>query len=392
MHRDPTHDEVAPRPRRSVAILGTYPPTSCGIATFTAALAAGLTRHGCDVRVVRVGATAAARDRLVVAHLPDRDEAPPRQVVEALDDADVVVVQHEYGIYPGLDGRRVVDLLDAIDRPVIVVAHTVLQAPTDHQRDVLQAVAERADVVVAMTVSGRKRLCKVYGVDPAKVVVIAHGAAVPAHAGDGREPTGSGLLTWGLLGPGKGIEWAIDAVAQLTDIHPRVRYRIAGDTHPKVVERQGEAYRHMLRDRARSAGVSAFVRFDAGYRDVPALSTMIRDSAVVVLPYDSPDQVTSGVLVDAVAAGRPVVATAFPHAVELLRSGAGVVVPRRDPDALADAIRSVLTEPGVADRMAAEARRLAPDLAWATVAGAYAAVGEGLLAARHRSDPVLVAR
>jgi glycosyltransferase involved in cell wall biosynthesis len=138
--------------------------------------------------------------------------------------------------------------------------------------------------------------------------------------------------------------------------------------------------------------VSAFIRFDAGYRDVPALSTMIRDSAVVVLPYDSPDQVTSGVLVDAVAAGRPVVATAFPHAVELLRSGAGVVVPRRDPDALADAIRSVLTEPGVAERMAAEARRLAPDLAWGTVAAAYAAVGERLLAARQGTDAVLAAR
>lgn len=390
MRTDDPQDEAAPRARRSFALLGTFPPTSCGIATFTAALATGLAQGGGDVRVVRVGDRPAREHRLVVAHLSDRDAAPSTEAVAALDEADVVVVQHEYGIYAGVDGDQVVDVLDAVRRPVVVVAHTVLQHPTPHQHDVLRAVVDRADVVVAMTADGRKRLCRGYDVDPAKVVVIAHGAAVAHRAGD-REPEGAGLLTWGLLGPGKGIEWAIDAVAQLTDIRPRVRYRIAGDTHPKVVASQGEAYRHMLRQRARAAGVSAFVRFDAGYRDLPALSAMIRDSAVVVLPYDSPDQVTSGVLVDAVAAGRPVVATAFPHAVELLRSGAGLVVPRHDPDALAEAIRTVLTEPGVRAGMAAEARRLAPGLAWGTVAAAYADIGDRLLAERRRLAPVVAA-
>jgi glycosyltransferase involved in cell wall biosynthesis len=377
---------------RSFAMLGTFPPTSCGIATFTAALTDGLAQQGGDVRVVSVGDPSAAANPLVVAQLSDRHVAPSPQVLEALGDADVVIVQHEYGIYAGPDGRQVVDVLDAIDRPTIVVAHTVLRAPTTHQHEVLQAVVDRADVVVAMTVAGRQLLCQSYDVDPAKVIVIAHGAAVPHRRPDERESEGSGLLTWGLLGPGKGIEWAIDAVADLTDIRPRVRYRIAGDTHPKVLANDGEAYRHMLRDRARAAGVSAFVRFDAGYRDVPTLSAMVHASALVVLPYDSPDQVTSGVLVDAVAAGRPVVATAFPHAVELLGSGAGLVVPRRDPAALADAIRRVLTEPGVRDRMAAEARRLAPELAWSTVAGEYAAVGERLLAERDGADVALVAR
>jgi glycosyltransferase involved in cell wall biosynthesis len=125
--------------------------------------------------------------------------------------------------------------------------------------------------------------------------------------------------------------------------------------------------------------VAPFVHFDAGYRGLGALAELIGSSSVVVLPYDSPDQVTSGVLVDAVAAGRPVVATAFPHAVELLASGAGLVVPRRDPEALAAALRRVLTEPGLRDRMAAEARRLAPALAWPAVAVRYQALGEDLL-------------
>ena len=161
------------------------------------------------------------------------------------------------------------------------------------------------------------------------------------------------LLSWGLFGPGKGIEWAIDAMADLKDLSPRPRYVVAGRTHPKVVSSQGEVYRDMLVARTWAQGVAASVTFDSAYRDVRSLTHLIQDATVVVLPYDSRDQVTSGVLVDALAAGRPVVATAFPHAVELLASGAGLVVPHGDPDALSTALRRVLTEPGLASRWSA---------------------------------------
>jgi glycosyltransferase involved in cell wall biosynthesis len=124
--------------------------------------------------------------------------------------------------------------------------------------------------------------------------------------------------------------------------------------------------------RARANGVAASVTFDASYRDLPSLTQMIQRASVVVLPYDSREQVTSGVLVDAIAAGRPVVATAFPHAIELLSSGAGLVVPHGDSAALAYALRRVLTEPGLLASMAAEAARLAPDLTWTAVAHQYA--------------------
>ena len=142
------------------------------------------------------------------------------------------------------------------------------------------------------------------------------------------------------------------------DVRPRPEYIIAGTTHPKVREHFGESYREMLV--ARAATSSANISFDDSYRDLASLIDLIRTADVVVLPYDSKEQVTSGVLVDAVAAGRPVVSTAFPHAVELLSSGAGIVVPQGDPTALGAAIRSVLTDPELAASMAAEARRLAP--------------------------------
>lgn len=363
----------------SYVVLSTYPPTPCGIATFSAALCTGLDAHGADVRVVRVGRGELGAGPHVAEHLDDNLPVPSIAAMSVMDDADVVIVQHEYGIYAGFDGESVVQVLEALERPSIVVAHTVLREPTPHQRAVLEAVVSAADAVVVMTEAGRSRLCAGFDVDPDKVTVIPHGAAVVA-GGPRTERARGELLTWGLLGPGKGIEWAIDALAMLTDVRPGVRYRIAGDTHPKVAAIDGDAYRDMLKRRAAALGVSCSVEFDAGYRDLDALGDLISRSAVVVLPYDSPDQVTSGVLVDAVAAGRPVVATAFPHAVELLASGAGLVVPQRDPEALAAALRRVLTEDGLADRMAAEARRIAPALAWPAVAARYTALGARLLA------------
>ena len=139
----------------------------------------------------------------------------------------------------------------------------------------------------------------------------------------------------------------------------------------------------MLVDRAARAASSAHVTFDDTYRDLASLTRLIQSADLVVLPYDSRDQVTSGVLVDAVAAGRPVVATAFPHAVELLASGAGIVVPQRDPVALGQAIRSVLTQPRLAASMAAEARRLAPGLSWPAVARRYCVLADQVVATRE---------
>jgi glycosyltransferase involved in cell wall biosynthesis len=345
-------------------------------------LCEGLAHGGDAVGVVRVGATPGPRHRRVVAEVPEGEPAIGREAREAIAAAHVVIVQHEYGLYPGKDGDSVLDLLHTIEAPSIVVAHTVLRAPTPHQREVLERVADAAGAVVVMTDAGRRLLVSGFDVDPGKVVVIPHGAAVAPSTPRPSEASRPTILTWGLLGPGKGIEWAIDAVSRLRDLRPRPEYCIAGDTHPKVAATKGEAYRDMLRRRAIASGVEDHVRFDVGYRGLDALARLIASSSVVVLPYDSPDQVTSGVLVDAVAAGRPVVATAFPHAVELLANGAGIVVPRRDPDALAAALGRVLTEPGLADAMTAEARRLAPGLAWPAVAARYSALADALAARR----------
>jgi glycosyltransferase involved in cell wall biosynthesis len=302
---------------------------------------------------------------------------------ELLNASDIVVVQHEYGIYGGVDGDEVVDIIGGLRIPSIVVAHTVLKDPTPHQRSVLEAIAAMAAQVVVMSEAASQRLCLGFDVDPRKVTTIGHGATVPRQIAAPARSDGPTLLTWGLLGPGKGIERVIEAMGSLHDLRGRPRYLIAGRTHPKVLAADGEAYRHARIEQARRSGVADSVCFDADYRDVLSLTALVQSAAVVVLPYDSTDQVTSGVLVDAIASGRPVVATAFPHAVELLGSGAGIVVDHDDPDALASALRRVVTEPRLAGSMAAEARRLAPTMAWPVVAKMYVRLARRLLAERR---------
>lgn len=367
---------------RSYGLLSTFPPTACGLATFTAALADGLVESGASAGVVRVADGRRSPDPRVVGELDNGVPASIDRAAERLSRNDVVIVQHEYGIFGGPDGDEVVELLRKLTVPSIVVAHTVLLEATDHQRRVLEEVADRAGRLVVMTEAARTRLLDLFDVDPAKVATIPHGATVPAPRQRLAPPARPMLLTWGLLGPGKGIEWAVDALADLGDLRPRPQYVVAGRTHPKVLAAEGDGYRDMLVERTWAWGVANSVTFDSSYRTVRALTHMIQDAAVVVLPYDSRDQITSGVLVDALAAGRPVVATAFPHAVEVLSDGAGIVVPHGDAQAMATALRRILTDHDLARDMAAAAARIAPTLRWATVAGQYADLAEQLLARR----------
>jgi glycosyltransferase involved in cell wall biosynthesis len=378
------HD-VGRRPARipTFGILGTYPPTRCGVATFTAALADGLSTDGADVRLVRIADGSSNTSDRIIGELVNGSPISVALAAELLNRNDVAVIQHEYGLYGGVDGDEVLEIIRGLKVPSIVVAHTVLKDPTPHQRSVLIAIAEAADQVVVMSVAASERLRADYGIHARKVTTIVHGARLPkanATASRRGRPT---LLTWGLLGPGKGIERVIDAMSSLHEMRSQPRYLVAGRTHPKVIAAEGEAYRERLSEQAQQLGLTRSVSFDAAYREPPSLMELIRSAAVVVLPYDSTDQATSGVLVDAIANGRPVVATNFPHAVELLGTGAGVVVPHDDPDALVSALRRILTEPRLAGDMAAEARRLAPTLAWPVVVDAYFGLASRLLTARR---------
>lgn len=358
--------------------LSTYPPTRCGLATFTEALARAVTadpRDSADIaRVLDAPEPAAARTAdgapRVRADLIAHDSGSRAAAATALNVCDVAIVQHEYGIYGGADGDEILDVLAAITAPTIVVLHTVLPAPTPHQRAVLTRVCAAASATVVMTSSARETLLENYDVDAALVHTIPHGvtnlALRPATPHRRKR-----VLTWGLISPGKGIEWGIRAMSQLGDLAPDIEYVVAGQTHPKVLALAGESYRTALTTLVDELDLGASVRLDGRYLDGDELAALLASADVVLLPYDSLDQATSGVLAEAVAAGIPVVATRFPHAVELLASGAGTVVTHQDPEAIAAAVRTILRGDEVARHMREAALHDASDMTWSAVADRY---------------------
>lgn len=366
----------------SFGVLSTYPGTFCGTATFSAALTNGLAANGADVSVVRVADGEPSSDPRVVGELVNGSAASIAAAADSLSECDVAVIHHAFGIYGGTDGDEVIDVMRALRVPSIVIAHTVPLNPTAEQRSVLETIGRLADQMVVTSDAAAERLRHGFDVDRHKISTIAHGASIPqgVHSKRGGRPT---LLTWGLLGPGKGVERVIESMGSLQELRGRPQYVVAGRTHPKVLAAEGEAYREARAEQARSSGLAGSVSFEPYYRNATSLAVLIQSCAVVVLPYDSTEQVESGVLVDAVASGRPVVATAFPHAIELLGTGAGIVVDHDDPDAMTSALRQVLSDPRLAGSMAAEGRRLAPSLAWPSIAKSYLALAQRLVFERR---------
>ena len=365
--------------------LSTFPPTLCGLATFNESLfnelIVGSSDSGAVVRVV--DSPQPSISRAVVAQLVNGDSASVGAAVKTLNAFDVVIVQHEYGIFGGADGDEVLHVLRALKTPTIVVLHTVLSAPTEHQRYVLETVIQLATSVVTLTQTARERLATSYDADMTKVFVIPHGAQVIPRGTDVRpHSTRPTILTWGLIGRGKGIEWGIDAMSKMTDMSPRPCYIVAGQTHPKVLAFEGETYRKQLSAQVQLLGLGSSVTLENYYRPRASLMELVRSADVVLLPYDTTEQVTSGVLAEAVAAQKPIVATPFPHAVELLTDGAGVLVPHRDPTAIAEAIRTILADGTGAQDLARVSDTTVAAMSWATVADSYRKLAQQSLAER----------
>lgn len=355
----------------SVGFVSTYPPTRCGIATFTASLRAAMAPLVSGVVALVDEPPAARGPPEVVATLVACVPASLEMAADVLNTYDVVIVQHEFGIYGGSEGCEVLDLVERLETPMIAVLHTVLRSPSPQRRTIVQQLVTAAERVVVQSATARTRLLETYAVPAGDVRVIPHGAtsnlSTRAPAPD-RRPV---ILTWGLLGPSKGIEFVIDALAELRDLDPRPRYVVHGQTHPRVAERQGEAYRESLVAQALALGVDDLVEFEDRYLDTASVLAWIREADVVVLPYRSRDQVVSGVLVEALSSGKPVIATGFPHAVELLSDGSGILVPHEDSSAIAAALRALLTDPVRAARASAAARRQAQPHDWGRVGQTY---------------------
>ena len=374
--------DLLPPPRR-LAFLGTYVPRRCGLATFTQDL--------CEA--VSAADPAAACFAGAMDDLPGVHAYPPRVHFTVADqeldayrraadhlnftDTEILSLQHEFGIFGGPAGSHVLTLLRELRMPVVTTLHTVLEDPTPEQRTVLEELLRRSARLVVMARRGREILESIYGIGPEKVDVIPHGIPdLPFRDSEGCKAAFglSGrpvLLTFGLLGPGKGIEHAIEALPAILRAHPDAVYLVLGATHPHLLAREGERYRLGLERLAEGLGVRGQVIFDNRYLGLGDLTEFIGAADVYLTPYLSAAQITSGTLAYVFGAGKAIVSTPYPHARELLAEDRGILVPFRDPAALAEGVCAFLGSPERMARTRAETYRLGREMIWPAVARRY---------------------
>lgn len=316
---------------------------------------------------------------LEVHHRIRRDEpADYARTARSLDACvDVVSLQHEYGIWGGDDGESVLDFVGALDVPAVATLHTVLREPTPRQHAILVELVKRVRAAVVMSRSAATLVTSVYGVDPTRLVIIPHGVpdlpmvrsetTKPGLGLDGRDV----ILSFGLLGPGKGYELALEALPAVVAEHPAVCYVIVGATHPDLVRLQGEAYRASLIDRVEKLGLRDHVQFVDRFVGRVELTRWLESADVFVTPYPNLDQIVSGTLSYAMGAGRAIVSTPYAYATELLADGRGVLVPPGSPGALAAALNGLLEDDELRGALGRRAYEHSRRMVWPEVGTDY---------------------
>ena len=375
-----------PKTITHLALIGNYLPRKCGIATFTTDTHRALRARFPDVRV-DVYAMDDAPGRYaypgdVTATIPQHDRAAYVAAARAIEasGAQAIWVQHEYGIFGGAAGEHLLALLDRTSLPLIVTLHTVLERPNADERRVMERLLRRAARVIVMAERARDILKRVHGVSGRQVVMIPHGVPDRPFADTAAFKAGFGwegrqvILTFGLLSPGKGIETMIEALPAIVAAEPSALYVVLGATHPNLVAQEGEAYRDRLTALAAARGVADHLEFVDRFVEQEELLDYLQAADLYVTPYVNPAQITSGTLSYAVALGKPVVATPYVHATEILADGHGVLVDFGDAAAFAREIGALLGSDRNRLKLAERAYARGRTMLWSRVA--EAAMGE----------------
>jgi glycosyltransferase involved in cell wall biosynthesis len=392
---------VAAADTARIAFVGTYPPRRCGIATFTQDVSravGALVRHAPPV-IVAVSDEAAQYEYPAEVGYEIRQgvKGDYTRAAEFLNYSDVglVSVQHEHGIFGGDDGAYILDFVAALRIPAMATLHTVLKTPSESQRALVQTLAQRCARVVVMSRIAADLLARAYGVEGDKVAVIPHGIpameprdqrALKATFGVAGRPV---LLTFGLLGPNKGIETVIGALPEVVKAFPDVAYFVVGATHPTIVRHHGEAYRTTLERQAERLRVREHVVFRDQFVTTEELCRYLQAADIFISPYLNEAQVTSGALSYAMGAGAAAVSTPYWHAQELLADGRGRLFPFGDARALGKLLVTLLGDPAEVGRMRAAAHELTRSMVWPRVGATYLRLAEEILGELrlHRALP-----
>lgn len=366
-----------------IAFVGDYLPRKCGIATFTHDMYASVAGRCplADCFVVPVNDRPEGYDYPpeVRFEIEEQDLDSYLRAADFLNFAntEVVCLQHEYGIYGGTAGSHILGLLRDLRMPVVTTLHTVLREPDRDQRKVLTELVDLSARVVVMTERARTFLREIYGANPAKIDLIAHGIPDTPFVEPNRFKEQFGVegrlvaLTFGLLSPNKGIEHMLRAVPEILKEFPEFVYIVLGATHPDLVREQGERYRLSLERLARDLGIKKSVIFYNRFVELDQLTEFIRAADVYVTPYLNPAQITSGTLAYSFGCGKAIVSTPYWHAEELLADGLGSLVPFADPASLAREICALLRDEPRRLKMCKTAYELGREMVWARSADHY---------------------
>ncbi|MGB6596787.1 MAG: glycosyltransferase family 4 protein, partial [Candidatus Acidiferrum sp.] len=366
-----------------IAVVGNYLPRHCGIATFTTDL--------CDAIHAEYGATELlalpvndteegyAYPARVRFELSEDNLASYRQAADFLNfsNIDLVCLQHEYGIFGGRAGAHILELLRRLRMPLATTLHTVLREPNPDQRAVMEEIATLSDRLIVMSQQSVEILQEVFHVSGDKIDVIPHGIpdlpfTDPSFYKDGFGTEGKDvLLTLGLLSPNKGIENVIQALPKILAQHSNVVYMVSGVTHPHILRREGEKYRHSLQKLARDLGVEANVIFRNRFVSPQEMIELLGSADIYITPYKHKAQVVSGTLAYALSAGKAIISTPYLHAIELLGDERGALVPFDDPDAIAAKTLELLDDSTARHAMRKRAYLYARDMVWNRVAQKY---------------------
>ena len=386
-----------------IAFVASSIPRRCGIATFTADLAAAVKAADPSVRVY-----AAAIDEPGAArpYGPDvrwrirqEEAATYRDAARAISasNVDIVNLQHEFGLYgvwhDGTYDDHLRVFLESCTKPVVTTLHTVPPKPEPWALETVRFASEHSEQVVVMGTTAARLLHDVYGVSRPPVV-IEHGMPAIEPRGRHRLKRQLGVegrpvvSTFGLVDPRKGLEYVIEAMPEIVARYPDTLYLVVGQTHPELLKREGEAYRNALAGAAARLGMRDHVKFVNQYLTQREVVDYLLATDVYVTPYLDPNQITSGTLAYALGAGKAIVSTPYLHAQEVLSRGRGILVPFRDSGAIARALASLLGDPQRKRELELRAYEYGKEMAWPAIGRRVLALMRDVLDHRVTAQPV----
>ncbi len=373
-------------PNQEVLFITSYPPRACGIATYSKDLIDAVHRKfypslNIKVCALEEGNTSrsypeAVKYTLNSLSLPAHMDLAYR--INQDDAVKMVFVQHEFGLFGGEYGEYILQLLYSLTKPVSITFHTVLPDPDDKRKSVIQAIAEVCDQLVVMTKSSSDILRQAYQIPKKKISVIPHGTHIVRwrnkdHAKKVYQLDDRLILsTFGLLSSNKSIETALDALPKVVEQFPNVLYFVLGQTHPGVVQHEGEVYREFLEEKVATLGLGDNVRFVNKYLSLSELLEYLCLTDIYLFTSKDPNQAVSGTFAYAMSSACPVISTPIPHALEMLTDNAGMIIDFQEAGQLADAAIRLLSNPGLRAEMGRNAFHHTRATVWENTAVAHA--------------------